>query len=213
MSRFRLILMGLLAVFAVSAVASASASAGPLHWYSKNGGLITGELLINALGGSQLLKTESGGVKVEITCGHLDVHGTLTNPGGANPGSALLLLLYLTCTIGQGTLKKCEIPQEMIHAHIMAVLQGTNTAPTIEFLPLTAPTFVEITFINCENTGFNKTFPVTGTALGKIDNATSVLLVNEPKAGSMLKFGGEPASLVGESTVEMVGGGGIEAKE
>lgn len=213
MSRFRLILMGLLAVFAVSAVASASASAGPLHWYSKNGGLITGELLINALGGTQLLKSESGGVKVEITCSHLDVHGTLTNPGGTNAGTALLSLLYLACAVGQTTLKKCVIPEEMIHTEVMGVLQGTNTAPTIEFLPPSGATFVEITFANCENTGFNRAFPVIGTALGKIDNSTSVLLVNEPKAGSMLKFGGEPASLLGESTVEMFGGGGIEAKE
>lgn len=205
--------MCLLAVFAASAVALASAAAGPLHWYNKAGGLITGELLITALGGTQLLKSESGGVKVEIMCGHLDVHGTFSNPGGTNPGTAVLSFLYLACTVGQATLKRCQIPEEMISLQVMGVLQGTNTAPSIEFLPPSGTTLFELTFTNCENTAFNKTFPYTGAFLGKYDNGTSVVLINEPKAGSMTKFGGEPASLVGESTVSMSGGGGIEVKE
>jgi hypothetical protein len=60
----------MLAVFAASAITSASASA--LEFYNSNGELILGLLNIESLGKSQILKGELAGTKIKTECG--DVH-------------------------------------------------------------------------------------------------------------------------------------------
>lgn len=211
-----MITVGVLAAFAVSAIGSASAMAGPLHWYAQGGGKLAAgvPLSITGLGSeNQVLKSEAGGFAITITCPHLDVSGTIINPAGGGAGLALQTLLYLSCAVTPTTLE-CKIPEGMITANTLVDLEGTNAEPTVQFLPDGGTVFVNITFTGCSQSGLNTTYPITGSALGKVNNATSTVTVKEPKAGSMLKFAGNAASLEsGAVEVMMAGGGKIEAKE
>lgn len=79
MSRSRSILLGGLVVLTVSAVISASASAA-LQYYIKGGELIKGTLLVDGIGGTQVLKAKAAGAAVTITCSSLDSHGRAQIP-------------------------------------------------------------------------------------------------------------------------------------
>lgn len=214
MSRLKLVLLSLMAVVALSAVATGSASA--TEFFNESGTLISSALLIKGLGGTQILKGEPvAGTKVEISCTHLDVHGSINNVSGM--GLGLVLLLYLTCTVIKPAGKGCVVANGgNIHVptlHVLAV--GTSTAPEIEFAPEGGTTFVNIVLEKCEGafSGLNgKNLPVTGKAFGQVNNATSEVSVDEVPPNSHLEFGGLQAEYVGKASLEMEGGGKIEVK-
>ena len=208
MSKMRLILLSVLAAFAVSAAASSSASA--LQYYVKGGALILGSLLVDALGGTQVLKGKAAGAAITITCEHLDTHGTVTNT--TSTASTVQSLLYLGCVVGGATFAGCLVPEMMITTNVMGVLIGTTAAPGVEFLPPSGTTFVEIQLEKCTKEELDKKFPVEGTALGTINNTNSTVTINESAETSMLKFGGNGAGLSGSTQVEMTGGGLIEVR-
>lgn len=213
MSRLRVLCVCLLSAFAVAAVASASATAGPLHWYQGGVKLAEGPpLSISGVGGLQSFKDTIAGISIETDCSHLHLQGTITNPAGGGAGTTLSLLLYLGCVVDPTSLE-CKIPEAMVHIHVKGVLQGTNAEPRMEVSPQEGTTFVRVNFEGCKSSGLNGTYEFTGAALAKLNNSTSELEINEPKAGSMLKFAGTPASLVGSFVTEMEGGGRLEAKE
>jgi hypothetical protein len=213
----RSFLGGMLVVFAISGVASTSASAGSLHWYNEAGTKLSEgvELLVMATGGAQVLKSEAGGVNVTIACAGVDVHGWILNPSGGGAGTTLQLLLYLGCEVEPSALL-CKIPEKIIHTTVVGVLEGDETLRSIKFSPepSTAPVFVNIVFEGCKQAGFDGLHPVEGSYLGTINNATSSVTVFEPRnSSSMLKFASNPALLSsGEVEVLMSGGGKIQAE-
>jgi hypothetical protein len=217
MSRLRLIMVSALAVFAVSAVGAASASAGSLHWYNEAGTKLSEgvELLVMATGGSQILKGEAGGVKITIKCPSVDIHGWVLNPTGGGPGETLQLLLYLGCEVEPSALL-CVIPEKMIHTSVVGVLEGDENLTGIQFFPdpKSGSVFVSINFESCKQAGLDGAHPVEGSALGMINNANSSVAIFEPAStSSMLKFASAPALLsTGEIEVLMEGGGKIKVE-
>ena len=219
MSRFKLGLLSILVVLAVGAVASASASAGPLHYYHAGGTKLTegASLKITSLGGLQRLQGVAAGAALEIHCGHLDNSGTVVNPSGGGLGTTTATLLYLSCVVRTAVATGCVVLGGMVTAETLGLLEGTNAAPVVKFTPTEAhgETFVEIMLESCSLKALNTTFKVQGSALGKINNTTSGITVKEVKgSSSMLKFAGNEAGLEGEEDiVEMEGGGKLEVKE
>ena len=220
MSKFKLVMLSLLAVFAASAAVSATASAGPLHWYHASGAILplTGEagaLKITSTGGEQLLTATTSGLTIKIKCEHLDNTGELHNGTSSTiAGLGLVTLLYLECIVTPAGLN-CVIPEKMITAPVLVSLIGTNALPEALFLPDNSSHFVEITFEKCTQAELNKKFPVDGSALGMINNTTSEVTVFEVKgSNSMLFFNGAEASLSGSDLVLMEGDKSkLEAKE
>jgi hypothetical protein len=236
MSRLRLILLSLFAVLAVSAVASASASA--LHWYYcqnlANGASLyenplctkdssghignwellklTGLLSITSLGGLQILKGEVVATPIEIDCKHLDNNGWIENPAGGGNGIGLVLVLYLACTVPKPAAGHCEISGGNIHAYANIELSTIGTTPVALFKPdpASSSTFVTITFVNCANSGLNKSFNVEGEAVGLVENATSETIFDAKGVNNKLKFGGEEAVYEGRDLILTDGGGGVQ---
>jgi hypothetical protein len=209
MSRWKLILLIVFAVFATSAVAVASASA--LEFYNSKGELITGTLKIVSTGGLQRLEIEVAGVKVEIHCLATDAAGTIENVG--TMGLGLALILYTTCSVHAPKPKNvegCEVPGGDIHVHAHMLAVTLNSEPYIEFTPEEGNKFVGITFASCKNTGLNGEHEVAGTAMAKVNNATSEL---EAKTGAgELSFAGNDARYTGTDKQEMEGGGNIKVE-
>jgi hypothetical protein len=208
MSRWKLVFLSLFAVVAMSAVAAASASA--LEFYVE-GHLITELLSITLLGGTQKLTGEVGGAKTEIICKHLDGNGSIHNGGTPVMGLGLALFLYLECTITSPKPKSvegCQVPEEKIHnfVKVLAItLENTEKTPALEFTPDGGTAFVNVSLVNCKNTGLNGEHEVTGHARADVNNTTHEI---EAKTGEgELSFAGNPATYEGKGKVEMVGGG------
>ena len=208
MSRSRMILLGGLVV--LLAIAAVSASASALQYYVKGGALITGLLLIDGLGGTQVLKGKFAGAAFTTTCEHVDAHGTVTNT--TSPASTAQSLLYLGCVVTGTPFAGCLVPEMMISMHVMGVLIGTAAVPGVEFLPPSGAILFNLAFEKCNTVELDKEFPIEGSFLGKINNATSSVSINEAAEGSMLSFGGNGMLLTGETKVEMTGGGLIEVR-
>jgi len=211
MSRFRLILLSMLAVLAVSAIAAASASA--LEFYNSNGELILGLLAIDSLGGNQVLTSELVGAPIKIECGHVDDNGWIHNGllNGILTGLGLILALYLSCTLKIPTGTGCTVPNIHTLAHSYVVTIGG--VDYVEFTPAEGTTFANIVLEGCTNpASLNGTYPVKGTAFALVNNTKSELEFKAGEPNNKLKFAGNPAELVGNDEVLMVGGGHILVK-
>jgi hypothetical protein len=212
MSRWKLVFLSLFAVVAMSAVASASASA--LEFYNSSGKLIEGLLPIVSLGGLQRLEGEVAGVKLEIHCKHVHNFGSIHNgigAGGILMGLGWVILIYLECTIHSPkpkTVEGCVVPGGQIETAELSELAITQSSkPYIEFAPKTGTDFVTIPFEGCKNTGLNGGHEVTGLARAEVNNATSEVIA-KTGAGE-LDFAGIEARYAGSAVVEMEGGGAI----
>lgn len=214
MSRLRLVFLSLMAVLVVSAATSASASA--TEFFNKGGTAISGVLLVDSLGGQQVLTGVAGGQEVEIVCHHLDNHGTIENVNGM--GLGLLLLLYLTCLVPKPASSNCLIlgPEMNIHVpHVHVLTTGTAAVPLVEVKPALGTVFVNILFEKCTGAFTalnNKAFPVIGSAVGKANNTTGELEFGLGAPNNKLVFAGEEAAYMGNDKVEMTGGGELEVK-
>jgi hypothetical protein len=160
MSKFRLILLSLFAVLAVSAVASASASA--LQYLTASGPVTTKLLTLSAQLTNAVLK--STGANVEVTCKKTLDTGFI-EPGGLS----LALILFEECAVGKPAVT-CKVT-EPIHvvAHDQLVLEEGKTLDS--FIPDSGKTFTILHFTNCSLV----TVEVEGMARASVENLTMQL--------------------------------------
>jgi hypothetical protein len=218
MSRPRLIVVSIFAVFAVSAVASASASA--LHW-KVNGTLLPAGQRLNVVskGGPFTLKTKAHGLKIEILCKKEKDNGWIENPVGGGNGIDLVTSEFSECEVLKPSLMGCTV-KEPIVAHANTELVTIGGAIWDQFTPDPAGgPFVVITIENCTGGAavLNGTYNVEGKTNGKVENSTSKLKFSATE-NDELTFATEPATLEGEAEsttateTGMPGGEKIEAE-
>jgi hypothetical protein len=201
----------MLAVFAVGAVASATASA--LEFFNSNGELILGLLNVESLGGASRLLGELGGSHVRITCNHVDDNGWIHNGllNGILTGLGLILALYLSCSLVEPAGTECVVPNIHTLAHgYVITLSGKND---VEFTPAEGTTFAFINLEVCTKAkSLAGTYEVKGTAIALTNNTTSELEFEAGAPNNKLKFAGNPAELEGKDQVLMLGGGKIKVE-
>jgi hypothetical protein len=140
MSRFRLLFLGLFAVLAVSAGASAAASA--LVYLVGNMEVLAGEkfLTLSAQLTNALLKLT--GANVEITCKKTLDTGFI-EAGGKSSAS----ILFEECTVGKPS-TTCKIT-EPIHFEVHGQLVTEEGKTLDSFVPASGKTFTTLHFTNC----------------------------------------------------------------
>ena len=227
--RLRVMLVSLLAVFAVSAVASASASAAP-EWYVCEEGTGAGTKFTehkcttvsgtgkwewiklvgtkkvkskNKAGVSFVFEGEAGGVKVKITCKKVKDIGTITQ--GA-PGKDTETAEFEECVVDKPGPGLCVVSgggggAGTIIATVLTKLVVEGTVGD-EQEPEAGKPFVTLEFAN-KGTEVcplkGQAFPVTGSAVGLFSGN----VLKFTKATSKLKFGGHPATIEGEAELEL----------
>jgi hypothetical protein len=214
MSRYKLVFLSLFAAVALSAGASASASA--LEFYNGNGELIEGSLTIVGLGGLQRFGGEVAGVKIEVICLHAQSTASVHNglgAGGMLMGLGLALLLFSNCALHSAkpkTIEGCEVAGSALHFVVKLLAVTLNGEPYLEATPDEGTSFEKVDLINCKNAGLNGEYELTGLLMGKVNNATQELVFKSGEGE--LTFAGNPATDEGSGTGEMEGGGRVEVK-
>lgn len=213
MSRVRLVFFGLLAVLAVSAVASTSASASGPYIYEKGGSsplMGSLELQINQVGSAKMNATLAG-VAIEIVCetstsAAAPAENVLTT--GIEHFLSLHWVHFLRCTVVKPAGKGCLVKNELIlvHVHILGV-----AGPLVRATPEGGNPITLITIDNCSNTALNGVFPAEGS-LSATPNNTNSTIEYTATSGSLLTFGGNPAKFIATFGYEMLGGGLLEIK-
>ncbi len=206
MSRLGLILMGLFAVLAVSAVASASASA--LQWYV-NGVLLSGVLEIEATQlGESVLKGKIAGVAAEVVCKELSDSGTIENGGSPVLGKGLVTVDYKKCEAPKPA--GCSVLNELIVSPAKVDLGTINGEPVALFSP--DPSGGTFTLIPIRSCSEEANYTVEGEAVGLVNNAKRTIELDNKGINNKLKLGGKEAELQSDDFVLMKGGGAFEAK-
>jgi hypothetical protein len=196
MSRFRLFMLGLLAVLAFGVVGSASASADSctggsnlVYCASPGNTPLTGTSVLG-LGGLSLLSGTIGGASAKFHCPDVHFTGTLGNLG-ASTG----LLQFLNCKEEAPANCKLKAGQEK---EIDAKVIGQQTSATaVTFTGAgTGELFatLEVEGASCVATG---SFPVTGSQLAETPTGGEGKVEQEivaKKSGSMMKLGPNTAS-------------------
>jgi hypothetical protein len=208
MSKIRLTLLSSLTILAVSAVASASASAVIMPAYST----ITGSLKIvskktnTSTTSLAALKGTIAGVEILIECGVENGSGTVENT--AADGLSLATVHYTVCKVSKPVGQNCLVFNGLVlvTAHDLLVLSGGKIRD--QFEPQSGTTFTTIILDNCTTKALNGSFTVTGTAAAETNNANSSLEFSET-SGENLKFGGNPAIYTDSVEVLMENGGAI----
>lgn len=235
MSRTRLILLSMLTAFAVSAVASASASAAALVFTCRLPGgstwkftssstcyagtpevtngtweredLATGTS-VTGLGLLSLLISKLSGTSILIHCPDADLSGTL----GSNGLISGIIIAYLNCAILGNWAPKCEVSPTLTTNKLMGTATSSGRQE-ITFEPEEA-NFIEIVIKtkSGQTCSIANTYPIKGTQKCEMD--TSEKEASEGKtshevictnAGSKLKLGPEAATYLGNAMVEMAG--------
>ncbi|MGP0100152.1 MAG: hypothetical protein ACLPUT_00825 [Solirubrobacteraceae bacterium] len=199
--------MGLLAVLAVSAIASASALASAPQWYV-NGVLLTGSLNIESLGiGNTVLKGKIAGVAAEIECVEQRSAGTIENGGTLILALGLLLWHYLRCVVHRPS--GCIILHELLFFHLHIDIGIILGIPWALYTPSTGSTLGLVPIRGCAE---EANYPLEGEAFGLIHDAASSIGFEDKGVNDKLKLGGKEAELEADELVLMEGGGAIEAK-
>lgn len=231
MSRFKLIMMSVVAMFAVGAFASASASAiTPVYLVclekagsgkkfedrncaKENGSTGKFELVevseflgVNGTGGASTLKTTLLSAELIIKCTKSKFTGEI-GPKGLSKGE----VTYEGCAAFSSPtaeLANCEVPN-IKFKFIDQLVEKSATVVEDEFKPESGSTFVEIEIKNkgtksCIQKG---KFPVTGTQNAETELPSSgAKLLREltfKTSGSHLKFNGEAATYEGKVSIDL----------
>jgi hypothetical protein len=208
MSKIRVFMLGLLAVCAVSAVASASASAE--HIWLVNGAEANGQAVLD-LGG---LFTLTASTKV-VTCHHVRSVGTV-GPGDKDLATELDFLgcetnesgcTPLTAGAPAGLILVLNIPT------LLTLRENSAGAQVLadEFKEnATTKEFVTLRFVGtCTKFPLTK---VTGNVAAAVNNATESLEFTSPELkGNTLKAFGVAAKLEGTSKQMLTAGGTLKA--
>lgn len=199
MSRCRLILLSLFAVFAFSAVATASASAkqcgsGTLWVFCYDSGEEIHEEIVLGLSGLSLLVGKIGGVTARFHCIKDDVVGTLELLG-LNKGT----ITFLECKMTEPSGCKLSAAQETkIEIEVLSELTGHPEEAKLLF-KLHGPSFVKLSVENgggCPE-GIPGSYDVTGDQTCSLPEWNVLKLLHEVvcvKTQSHLQLGGAAAS-------------------
>jgi hypothetical protein len=203
MSRIRLLLLGLLAMLAVGAVASGSASADQcsggtnfLYCYDNNEPIHN--LTVLGTSGLALLADTTVGAEAKFHCKSDDFKATL-----GLLGKSTGLILFLNCTEEKPAKCKLKANQEK---EINAVFTAQQKSVTVALFTGSGAG-EKFTELEIENTGGcvlpTGSYPVTGKQLVETPKGATSLLNQEivaKKSGSFLTFNGHPASFSSTTT-------------
>jgi hypothetical protein len=210
MRKSRLVFLSLLAVFAFSAVASASASAFNLEW-EVNGAKLSGTENVTSKNSTNY--TLTAGTKV-ITCTSVTATGTITS---GKPGTDAATITFSGCTTSEtGCLVKSAGEPAKAGTIVVSVKTklverepsgGGAKKEADEFSPASGTTFVSLEFGTKETATGKKlegtctNFPNT-TVKGQVAALTEGSNLNFPSPelkGNTLEAFGKAATLVGKS--------------
>jgi hypothetical protein len=230
-------MLGLVIACAASAVASSSASA--LRWieckdqpnlegfYKDNQCKKLGppdlyawvlipanvRLTIVLKGGLWIVKTKAHGIKFEIKCEKEEGKGWIENPTGGGNGIDLHLVLFSACTVLKPSGFGCVV-EEPIHIVANTELRTIGGEIWDVFTPDPAGgPFGTITISGCTGSAsvLNGSYNLEGKTDGRVVNEGSSFKFSATE-NDELTFAGEAATLEGESTAEVEGGGAIGAE-
>ncbi len=202
----RLILMGLFAVLAVSAVASPSASA--LQWYV-NGVLLPGVLEVEGEQlGNGILKAKIAGVAAEVVCRESSGSGTIDNGGSPALGLGLGVVDFKQCTAPKPA--GCSILNGLLVSTAKLDL-GTIGGESYALL-LPDPSGSVFTLIPVRGCSEEANYIVEGELVGLVNNARRTVEFTKGAPNNKLKLGGKEAELEADVFVLMKGGGAFEVK-
>jgi hypothetical protein len=206
MSKVKIIVSAFIAVLAVGAVASASASAATAGWMV-NGTLLSGSAaLATSAPSDETAALNGGGLNIECK-GPLD--GTKPEIKSSNTGSAQALT-FTECTTGN---ENCSVPTSIGTVPVLAeaTLEGALAVP-VKFKPETGTIFATIKFSGekCSVAGIK---PVTGKVTasgptGQDERTTQELAVNVTVASAELFIASSAASLKGAALLKLQSGQG-----
>jgi hypothetical protein len=241
MPKTNLVLLSFAAVCAVSAIASASASAlqfygcrplvtggtGTMYEDSRctkeaNPGsyelyLITASLNIEShivAGTSYIFKMKAAGVNTKFVCKEQKGTGSIDNNSGL--GLGLITNKFSTCTVEKPT-GGCTIEEPMVIISEID-LSTENRKNYVLFFPdlkgnPTNKILTNIKFLTgCGSALNGQTFPFEGSMHAEVVNSESKIVFPEGAPNNQLIFAGSEATFTGESVVEMEGGGPIHVR-
>lgn len=202
MLRFKMVLLSMFAVFAIGAMASASASAdscnGGSHWIfcilSTN--LPIHNLAASGESGLSLLEGKVGITTVLLHCKDDKFAGTLKLLGLAEGE-----IDFLNCTVEQPA--TCSVSSLILADVHIQVLSATTGLATGNKAGGAANEFTSVTLSNCSIAG---TYTITGTQEIEFPKGGEGLVEHEivaKKGGSKLKLGSEPASFRSTAKVHL----------
>jgi hypothetical protein len=214
MVRFKLVLLGLLAVFAVGAVSAGSASAdtctGGAHFVfcTSPGNLpITHELFLGT-GGLALLTATLTGAPAKFHCPTFDIHGEIEELGNASG-----YLIFLNCKMEKPAGCKLIEAQELkIVANFKSQQQSatltlfTGVGSGEEFTNLEVETEAGKTCAAVETGKTSESFPVKGKQMAKTPGGATGSLnqeISTTKAESVLRMGGNPVQFSAKAEVHL----------
>lgn len=208
MTRFRLVMLGLLTALAVSSAASASASAascsgGTVWLFCNDAGTVLTSGGAEGLGGLAVLASKVGTTEVKIEWPKVDVEVYFIIP----PGVFIVRVRFL---FGKVVKPANCVLSAAAEREISATGEGTlETGSTALLKGLGAGQ--ELTSIALEGSGCSVagTYTLTGKQHLELPEGEVTLVEHEivaKKAGSELKFGVEPASLSNTSKVKLSSG-------
>ena len=148
----------------------------------------------------QVLTGTLAGVKVKLTCTGLTGTGTTTNTEGPpmDVKGTGIVLKYTGCTVTEPAGKSCVIPGGTITTNTLTSTTSlTSTPKGFVFSPPASGEFVKIKIEKCTVAALNGEFPVKGTETAIPKGA----FLETTATSGTLTFGGNPATLVGTSTV------------
>jgi hypothetical protein len=194
---------------------STSASASALEFFVHHvllQGLLNVETTLRSA--SAILKGETAGVKVEITCSGEHTSGWIhngSNGSGVSLGLGLGKVHFLQCVVSEPESEHCQIANELLLASALIALGSIAAETYALFSPdPTGVPFTKFTFEGCKQSALNVTFNVTGEVAGLVEDRTSSLDFKEGAPNNKLRFAGNPATILGEGLILMEGGGAIE---
>jgi hypothetical protein len=219
MLRLRLILLGFLAVLAISAVASASASAetslyqwfvcqkggsekrenglcgrqvstGEYSWFLVTLNLRLDVTLRNV--GNVVLKSIVGAIVIKIECTTANGEGWIENPTGKD-GVDYEKIELTGCTVSEPVGQGCKVSEPIVIEADSELVEVEGKAED-EIKPV-GSNFTSIVFTGCSMSGLNASYPLKGTALGIPRESESEFEFTNASTEKTLTFAGEPAKL------------------
>jgi hypothetical protein len=202
-SKIRVILLGVVAACALSALASASASAAKPQWFI-GGAEFHGTETVTAKAETAFTLTSSltGGAKVVISCTGINAPKSEIFKDNEDASEKIV---FTTCTVTEPA--KCVVPASITTSKIATLGQEAGTSEVFDkFSPSGTETFVTIPVTGCAGEG---NYAVKGTArcaeAAPATETTSKNCAFTTTSGNSLKFGINTAALAGTVSFTLIG--------
>jgi hypothetical protein len=177
MSRQRIVLVSLVAVFAASMLTTAVASAAGPFWHVSGSKLKQGSVGVTLQSkGALSLKSVLSSLQVTITCSTSVGEGTIDGQGETLQGQGKGVVKYTSCEVKEGTAGKCGKPTAIttnqLKSHLAnAIFQGKEQI--VELFEAGSPqttNFVTIPLGECTDTILNGiNAPVKGSVASAVE--------------------------------------------